>query len=139
MSPTVQFNIRTAPSVAESVRARAHERGCSLGVALAELVEAGRAWSGDGMVLRPDPALRRALAALAAAESTTPQRLLEDALRGELRLRLLRLADRVAPAGGDGLRAEGGGSLRDGPGSAGQDGPDADDAGVEVGLFTVFD
>lgn len=130
MSRTVQFNIRTDPGVADAVRERARVRGCSLGTALAELVEAGRAWSGEGLVLRPDPALRRALDALAAAEGSSPGQILDGALRGEIRRQLLELAAAlpepprrtVPPPPRDEAPA-----------------PQDDEPTDEVGLFTVFD
>jgi hypothetical protein len=127
VAPTVQFNVRTAPEVAEAVRARAEARGCSLGDALGEMVDAARASQGEGILLRPDPALRRALAALAASRGGTEADILEDALRGELRLRLLRLADAVAPPGA---------SAQTTPPPAA---PPEDGVEAEVGVFTVFD
>ncbi len=130
MSRTVQFNIRTAPTVAASVRARARERGIPLGEALAELVEAGRAWSGDGIVLRPDPALQRALDALAAVEGRSPEEILEHALRGDVRRQLIRLADGVAEAPEPAAPE---------PTQSADPEPVSEPDEREVGLFTVFD
>jgi predicted HicB family RNase H-like nuclease len=133
LSRSVQFNIRTDPSVAQAVRARARARGISLGKALAELVEAGRAWSGEGIVLRPDPALARALDALAAAEATSPAKLLESALRGDLRARLIRLADGLGPT----VAAPAQLASADSEPAPAEPQDDIDDE--DVGLFTVFD
>ena len=133
MAPTVQFNIRTAPEVAEAVRARAQERGCALGQALAELVEAGRAWPGDDVVLSLDPPLTRALDALAAAAASTRRQILDDALRGEVRARLLRLANAVAPA--DEVEPIVRPPARSAPPAPPAEVPTEHD----VGLFTVFD
>lgn len=131
MAQTIQFNVRTDPGVALAVRARARERGCALGKALSELVEAGRSCSEDAVVLHLDAELRRALVALAAVQGSSPRQVLDDALRGEVRRQLLRLADAVAPAGEGPLGAA--------PSSAQLPPPESLDAEDEVGLFTVFD
>ncbi len=128
MARTIQFNMRADPQVADALRARAEARSCSLGAALAQLLEADRVWSGEDIALRVDPGLRRALDALAAADGCTPRQILDAAVRGDLRDRLLRLADAIAPADPPPARPEALAALADDPTEE-----------PEVGLFTVFD
>lgn len=121
--PSVQLNIRAPRSVAQAVRARARERGLSLSEVLRELLDAGRAASGDGVLLRLDAPAGAALRALAAAERRSEQAILTELLEGTLRDRLLALAGELgrAPARPEAATR-------------------ADDEGdTEVGLFTVFD
>ena len=154
---SVQLNIRTEANVAQALREEAQQRGLPLSEVLKELLTRARASTGSGVWLALSPEVNAALRGVAAARALEPEQLLRQLVAGELRTRILEMAEELngalgqpstssvvredlAPPTGDEVAALGtpDENTEDRRNPA-QGLPLLDDEDEPVGIFTVFE